>query len=98
MIIMHEKKKPRYTISRTAKDIEKGMTDLNFTTNPNKPTTENAKVLKQEIKKELMKKIIDGVVNHYMESTLHLLGNHMVIFKIQTIGSDQTSKEKQRDY
>ena len=43
MIIMHEKKKPRYTISRTAKDIEKGMTDLNFTTNPNKPTTEMQK-------------------------------------------------------
>ena len=99
MIIMHEKTKAKNSISKIAKNIEKEMADLNFAPKPDKPTAENAKALKQEMKKELVKKkIIDGSVNHCMESTLHLLGSHMLTFQIQIIGSDQTSKEKQRDY
>ena len=53
---MHEKTKPKYSISKIAKNIEKEIEDLNFAPKPDKPTTENAKSLKQEIKKELVKK------------------------------------------
>ena len=56
MIIMHEKTKAKYSISKIAKNIVKEMTDLNFTPNPNKRTAENAKILKQEIRKEIVKK------------------------------------------
>ena len=51
MIIVHEKTKPKYSISKMANNIEKEMADLNFVSKPDKPTAENAKVLKQEIKK-----------------------------------------------
>ena len=56
MIIMHEKTKLKYSISKTAKTIETEMTDLKFTPSTNNTTAENAKVLKQEIKKELVKR------------------------------------------
>ena len=56
MIIMHEKTKPKYSISKIAKNIEKEIEDLNFAPKPDKPTAENAKLLKQEIKKELVTK------------------------------------------
>ena len=54
-IIKRERTKPKYSISKIANKIEKEITDLNFTPKPNKPIAENAKVLKQEIKKELVK-------------------------------------------
>ena len=60
MIIMHEKTKPKYSISNIAKNIEKEIEDLNFAPKPDKPTAENAKLLKQEIKKELVKKKNNG--------------------------------------
>ena len=53
---MHEKTKPKYSISKIAKNIEKEIEDLNFAPKPDKPTAENAKLLKQEITKELVKK------------------------------------------
>ena len=56
MIIMHEKTKAKNSISKIAKNIEKEMADLNFAPKPDKPTAENAKALKQEMKKELVKK------------------------------------------
>ena len=55
MIIMHEKTKPKHSISKIAKNIEKEMADLNFTSKLDKPKAEYAKVLKQEIKKEIVK-------------------------------------------
>ena len=51
MIIMHEKTKLKYSISKTARTIETEMTDLKFTPSTNNTTAENAKVLKKEIKK-----------------------------------------------
>ena len=48
---MRERSKPKYSIGK----IEKEITDLNFTPKPNNPVVENAKVLKQEINKELVK-------------------------------------------
>ena len=56
MIILHEKTKTKYSISKLAKNIVKKMTDLNFTPNPNNRTAENIKILKEEIKEELVKK------------------------------------------
>ena len=47
MIIMHEKTKPKYSISKIAKSIEKEIEDLNFAPKPDKPTAENAKLLKK---------------------------------------------------
>ena len=55
MIIKHERTKPKYSISKIAHKIEKEIKDLNFTPKPNKSVAENAKVLKQEKKKELLK-------------------------------------------
>lgn len=95
MIIMHEKTKAKYSISKITKNVEKERTYLNFTPTPNKRTAENAKRLKQEIKKDLMEK---KNLNHHTENTLCLLGTHTLIFRIQTTGSDQTSKMKQKGY
>ena len=67
MIIMHEKRKAKYSISKIAKNIVEEMTDLNFTPNPNKRTAENAKILKHEIKKDLVKK----KTNRWQSKPLH---------------------------
>ena len=56
MIIMHEKTKLKYSISKTAKTIEAEITGLKFTPNTNDTRAENANVLKQEVKKELVKR------------------------------------------
>ena len=67
MIIMHENIKAKYSISKIAKNIVEEMTDVNFTPNPNKRTAENAKILKHEIKKDLVKKKI----NRWHSKPLH---------------------------
>ena len=48
MIIMHEKTKLKYSISKTAKTIETEMTNLKFTPSTNNTTAENAKVKKNK--------------------------------------------------
>ena len=54
-IIMHEKTKAKYSINKISPNIVKEMTDLNVAPDPNKRTAENAKIFKQEIKKEILK-------------------------------------------
>ena len=67
MIIMHEKTKAKYSVSKIAKNIKKKMVDLNFAPKADKSTEENAKLLKQEIKKELVKK----KNNRWLSKPLH---------------------------